>query len=180
MGNFKIDAGIIKVSMGTSTTKTPDQKPAIYPRPEILEGKTYKIKSPLQAHALYVTINNDNGKPFEIFLTSKNVENQAWMNALALVITAIFRQGVDPSFLIHELISVHDPIGGFIRKGGGFVPSLVSEIGRCIKEHLGVKPPKMNKPYIPSLDSCPECGEYSLYQESGCVSYRSCSYSKCG
>ncbi|HCX88080.1 MAG TPA: NrdJb, partial [Gammaproteobacteria bacterium] len=50
-------------------------------RPEMLVGSTYKIKTPLSDHALYVTINDivlnpqtpyEKRRPFEIFINSKN------------------------------------------------------------------------------------------------------------
>ena len=53
-------------------------------RPEILIGATYKIKTPLSDHALYITINDvilnqgtdhELRRPFEIFITSKNLEH---------------------------------------------------------------------------------------------------------
>ncbi|HLI18914.1 MAG TPA: NrdJb, partial [Rhodanobacteraceae bacterium] len=53
-------------------------------RPEILIGATYKIKSPLFEHALYVTINDivlnagtefEMRRPFEIFINSKNMDH---------------------------------------------------------------------------------------------------------
>src|SRR5690606_31287723 len=50
-------------------------------RPEVLIGSTYKIKSPLVEHAMYVTINDivlnagnehEHRRPFEIFINSKS------------------------------------------------------------------------------------------------------------
>ena len=45
-------------------------------RPETLDGNTYKLKWPDSEHAIYVTINdiivNDQRRPFEVFINSKN------------------------------------------------------------------------------------------------------------
>jgi hypothetical protein len=50
---------------------------------ESLEGSTYKIKTPLDDHAMYVTINDivlnsgtehEQRRPFEIFINSKNMD----------------------------------------------------------------------------------------------------------
>ena len=114
-------------------------------RPESLVGSTYKIKSPLSEHALYVTINDmvlnegtshEVRRPFEMFVNSKNMDHYQWIVALTLIISAVFRKGGDVSFLVEELHSVFDPRGGYFKKGGKFCPSLVSEIGDVIETHL--------------------------------------------
>ncbi|WP_290652530.1 NrdJb, partial [Aquisalimonas sp.] len=114
-------------------------------RPEELEGSTYKIKTPLSEHALYVTINDivlNSGtdhevrRPFEIFVNSKNMDHFQWIVALTRIISAVFRKGGDCTFLVEELRSVFDPRGGYFKKGGRFMPSLVAELGDVIETHL--------------------------------------------
>ena len=114
-------------------------------RPEMLVGSTYKIKTPLSEHALYVTINDvilnpgtehELRRPFEIFINSKNMEHFQWIVALTLIISAVFRKGGDVTFLVDELRSVFDPKGGYFKKGGRYMPSLVAEIGDAIESHL--------------------------------------------
>ncbi|MFT5393787.1 MAG: hypothetical protein ACI8PT_003991 [Gammaproteobacteria bacterium] len=114
-------------------------------RPEMLLGSTYKIKTPLSEHALYVTINDvilnsgtehEQRRPFEIFINSKNMENFQWVVALTLIISAVFRKGGDVTFLVEELHSVFDPKGGYFKRGGKFTPSLVAEIGDAIEAHM--------------------------------------------
>jgi hypothetical protein len=114
-------------------------------RPEMLLGSTYKIKTPLSEHAIYVTINDvvlnpgtdqEQRRPFEIFINSKNMENFQWIVALTLIISAVFRKGGDVTFLVEELNSVFDPRGGYFKKGGKYMPSLVAEIGDAIEAHL--------------------------------------------
>ena len=114
-------------------------------RPEMLLGSTYKIKTPLSDHALYITINDivlnpDNEhelrRPFEVFINSKNMEHFQWVLALTRIISAVFRKGGDVTFLVEELRSVFDPSGGYFKKGGKFMPSLVAEIGEVIETHM--------------------------------------------
>ena len=45
-------------------------------------------------------------------------------------------KGGDVTFLVKELQSVFDPKGGYFRKGGRYMPSLVAEIGYVIEAHL--------------------------------------------
>ena len=114
-------------------------------RPEILYGTTYKIKTPQSEHALYITINDmilnedtehEERRPYEVFINSKNMEHFQWVLALTRVISAVFRKGGDAVFLVDELKSVFDPKGGYFKKGGVFMPSLVAEIGCMIEQHL--------------------------------------------
>ena len=114
-------------------------------RPEMLLGSTYKVKTPLSEHALYVTINDvilnqgsehEKRRPFEIFINSKNMDHFQWIVALTRIISAVFRKGGDVTFLVEELRSVFDPKGGYFKKGGKYMPSLVAEIGDAIECHL--------------------------------------------
>lgn len=114
-------------------------------RPEMLIGSTYKVKTPLTEHALYVTINdivlnhgtvNELRRPFEIFINSKNMDHFQWIVALTRIISAVFRKGGDVTFLVEELRSVFDPRGGYFKKGGKYMPSLVAEIGDAIECHM--------------------------------------------
>ena len=114
-------------------------------RPERLIGSTYKIKTPLSDHALYVTINDivlnpetpyEKRRPFEIFINSKNMDHFQWIVALTRIISAVFRKGGDVIFLVEELRSVFDPQGGYFKPGGKYTPSLVAEIGDAIESHM--------------------------------------------
>ena len=114
-------------------------------RPEMLFGSTYKIKTPLSEHALYVTINDiilNHGtehevrRPYEVFINSKNMDHFQWIVALTRIVSAVFRKGGDVTFLVEELRSVFDPSGGYFKKGGKYMPSLVAEIGDAIHCHL--------------------------------------------
>lgn len=114
-------------------------------RPECLRGSTYKIKPPQSEHALYITINdivlnegteNEELHPYELFINSKNTEYFQWVLAFTRVASAVFRKGGDVTFLVDELKAVFDPKGGYWKKGGVFMPSVVAEIGCIIETHL--------------------------------------------
>ena len=114
-------------------------------RPEFLDGSSYKIKTPMDEHALYVTINDivlnegtehERRQPFEIFINSKNMDHFQWIVALTRVMSAVFRKGGDVIFLVEELQAVFDPRGGYFKKGGRFMPSLVAEIGYVVEMHM--------------------------------------------
>ena len=112
---------------------------------EALEGSTYKIKTPLDDHAMYVTINDmvlnpgtehEQNRPFEIFINSKNMDHFQWIVALTRLMSAVFRKGGDVTFLAEELQAVFDPKGGYFKPGGKFMPSIIAEIGAVIEHHL--------------------------------------------
>ena len=114
-------------------------------RPEVLIGSTYKIKSPLVEHAMYVTINDivlnagtehEQRRPFEIFINSKSMEHFQWIVALTRIMSAVFRKGGDVTFLVEEMKAVFDPRGGYFKAGGVYMPSLVAELGNIVEEHL--------------------------------------------
>ena len=112
---------------------------------ESLEGSTYKIKTPMDDHAMYVTINDivlnkgtdhEQRRPFEIFINSKNMDHFQWIVALTRLMSAVFRKGGDVTFLAEELQAVFDPKGGYFKPGGKFVPSIIADIGGVVEHHL--------------------------------------------
>ncbi len=153
----KIEKKIVGYSLVQETDKQTEQPAPIgdaqaiehmhenVDRPEMLIGATYKIKTPLSDHALYITINDivlnpdtdhEQRRPFEVFINSKNLEHFQWVVALTRVISAVFRKGGDITFLVEELKAVFDPQGGYFKSGGRFMPSLVAEIGGAIELHM--------------------------------------------
>ena len=123
-------------------------------RPEVLLGSTYKVKTPISDHAMYVTINDimlnegtefEQRRPFEIFINSKNLDHYQWIVALTRIMSAVFRKGGDVAFLVDELKAVFDPRGGYWQPGGKFMPSIIAELGHIVEKHLqylGLLPPK--------------------------------------
>ena len=187
-------------------------------RPPALDGNTYKIKTPLSEHALYVTINDivlnpgtdrEVRRPFEIFINSKSMDHFQWIVALTRIISAVFRKGGDVTFLVEELHSVFEPRGGYIKKGGRFVPSLVAEIGDVVETHLRMIGLLQDEPLDPhsrryleekrkqaqtsdpaenpledtfpdSAQICRKCMTKAVVYLDGCLTCLSCGDSKCG
>ncbi|MFC3627938.1 adenosylcobalamin-dependent ribonucleoside-diphosphate reductase [Paracoccus angustae] len=167
-------------------------------RPAALEGATYKLKWPASEHAIYITINDivqsGHRRPFEIFINSKNMEHFAWTVALTRMISAVFRRGGDVSFVVEELKAVFDPRGG-AWMNGRYVPSILAAIGGVIERHMiaigflagegmGLK----SDPHIEAVavgerplgPACPNCGQYGMRMNEGCMTCPNCGHSKCG
>jgi hypothetical protein len=146
---IKIEEKIVSYDVAREDAKSAPESNVIQmheklQRPEMLLGSTYKIKTPLTEHALYVTINDivlnpgtehEKRRPFEIFINSKSMEHFQWIVALTRIVSAVFRKGGDVTFLVEELHSVFDPRGGYFKKGK-YTPSLVADLGDVIERHL--------------------------------------------
>jgi hypothetical protein len=186
-------------------------------RPETLVGSTYKIKSPNMDAALYITINDivlnegtehERRRPFEIFINSRDMSAFQWVTALTLVISAVFRKGGDFEFLVDELKQVFDPKGGYFARGG-FVPSVVADIGWVLEQHLtsigameartldehqrafiekkkaelAAHAPVSDEAasqYPASAAMCGKCATRAVVRSDGCDVCLSCGASKCG
>ena len=168
-------------------------------RPNTLDGNTYKLRWPDSEHAIYVTINdiivNDQRRPFEVFINSKNMEHFAWTVGLTRMISAVFRRGGDVSFVVDELKAVFDPRGG-AWVNGKYIPSILAAIGGVLEEHM-VKIgfiknsdemlshqkddlSKVEKLKRLKQKSCTSCGQFDLKMIEGCMTCLNCGYSKCG
>lgn len=187
-------------------------------RPDFLLGSTYKIKPPVSEHALYITINDiilnedtdhETRRPYEVFINSKSMEHYQWVIALTRVISAVFRKGGDITFMIEELSSVYDPNGGYYKKGGVYMPSLVAEISSVIEKHMKAiglieteelsdhtkqilaekkaqfeqktsEAPAEDNPFPANASLCQKCHNKSVIVMDGCKTCLNCGDSKCG
>ena len=225
--SIKIEKKIVSYSVVEKTDEQKDEKKEIpaeivrigepLARPDKITGSTYKVKTPVTEHALYITINDvimnegtdqEHRRPFEIFVNSKNMEHFQWIVGLTRVMSAVFRKGGDLTFLIEELESVFDPNGGYYKKGGKYVPSLVAELGQVLEEHLqniGMlkvtepeehqqqliddkkaeylkkNPNKLDESGFPKdAQLCNKCQTKAAIMMDGCLTCLNCGESKCG
>ena len=225
--SIKIEKKIVSYSVVDKTDEQKDEKKEIpaevvqigepLARPDKITGSTYKVKTPVTEHALYITINDvimnegtdqEHRRPFEIFVNSKNMEHFQWIVGLTRVMSAVFRKGGDLTFLIEELESVFDPNGGYYKKGGKYVPSLVAELGQVLEEHLkniGMlkvtepeahqqqliddkkaeylkkNPDKIDDSGFPKdAQLCNKCQTKAAIMMDGCLTCLNCGESKCG
>ena len=225
---IKIDKKIVGYKVVTKEDETPavEAQPLLdvesmhenLLRPEMLFGSTYKIKTPQSEHALYITVNDmilnmgtehEERRPYEVFINSKNMEHFQWVLALTRVISAVFRKGGDITFMVEELKAVFDPKGGYFKKGGVYMPSLVAEIGHAIEQHmkqigmlkdleldahqkqfLAEKREEFEAKHGVTADEssdfpeqaqlCTKCQTKALVLMDGCMTCLNCGDSKCG
>lgn len=171
------------------------QPPQVLTRPEVLRGRTYKVKWPSVNENYYITINDVADKPFEVFIQSTSSKYSDWTTALSLMISAIMRKGEDISFIPEELAKVRSADDtGWV--DGKYYGSLVALIGDTIGKHLlsgvdssveedasGTKAnPKIHiEAHVAPLgETCPYCNMPTLTRQEGCDLCLSCGYSHCG
>lgn len=178
----------------------------LLPRPECLSGTTYKVKTPQSEHALYITINDmvldGVHHPYEMFINSKNMDHFQWVLAVTRLVSAVWRKGGDSTFLVEELKNVFDPKGGYYKRGGVYMPSLVAEIGTVIEQHLksiGVIKTVIDEHqqafikakreevmgneksgYPANATLCDECNTKAVIVMDNCKVCLNCASSKCG
>ncbi|MFN3522076.1 MAG: adenosylcobalamin-dependent ribonucleoside-diphosphate reductase [Phenylobacterium sp.] len=189
-----ITGSVLSAEPAAPAPAEPPPEPRLAPRPDALEGTTYKIKWPESPHAVYVTLNDvvegADRRPFEIFVNSKNMEHYAWTVGLTRMISAVFRRGGDVAFVAEELKAVFDPRGG-AWVDGRYVPSLLAAIGGVIDRHLNAsgaaEAAGASAPAQAPLGAgagpracCPRCGGFGLVRKEGCDTCFDCGYSKCG
>ncbi len=178
-------------------------------RPEVLPGRTYRIKTGYGK--LYVTINNDEtGAPFEVFATIGKTGGffQEQSEAICRMISLSLRSGVKVEEIIKELKGIAGPMP--VLTARGTVRSLPDAIGQILEEHarnankseiadiveqvpaniaVGVSADLSKKIEADFPDGkaiadfgfmpgCPDCGN-ALVMSEGCISCKSCGFSRC-
>ena len=197
----EITGSILSTEPATASVPPAPATTAIAPtdemaRPSELAGRTYKLKWVDSPQALYVTINDveQDGRlrPFEVFISSANMEHFAWVVALTRMISAVFRRGGDVAFVAEELKAIFDPRGGQW-SDGKYVPSLIAAIGGILERHMiatgFLAPPERlaHNDHATAATSavggvgmfCPKCSQPGVVKEGACLTCHSCGWSKC-
>ncbi len=167
------------------------------PRPEIMNGKTYRIKTGYGN--LYVTVNNDEkGVPFEVFATIGKSGGffQEQSEAICRLASLALRSGVKVEEVAGQLTGIRGPMPVFTDKGT--VLSLPDALGRILTDHVKVSShieevisrPE-NQEVLPFVEQkekpiaefgfmpgCPDCGSQLILQE-GCMNCKECGFSRC-
>ena len=175
-------------------------------RPEVMSGKTYKVKTGYGN--LYITVNDDeSGAPFEVFATIGKSGGfyQEVSEGICRLVSMSLRTGIKVEEIIKNLKGIRGPMPVFTNKGT--VLSLSDAIGQVLEEHVKSKEPlllkdtaqneliSMNLPVEEKvrvhenvdkhsiadtgmMPGCPDCGSALILSE-GCISCRSCGFTRC-
>jgi ribonucleoside-diphosphate reductase alpha chain len=173
------------------------------PRPNSLQGTTYRSQTPLGT--AYVTINtNGDNQPFEVFLNvgKAGSDTAAVAEAMGRLISLVLRlpSPVEPKERLTQIVDQLSGIGG--RRPSGFghnrvlslpdgvagvlesylhpddepVSELTLSLGPHTEEHDATQP---NLALFQVGDLCPECGQATLINTEGCRRCYACGHSEC-
>ncbi len=174
-------------------------------RPQVLRGATYKVNTPFGM--AYITINDLNGTPGEIFLNVGKAGSDvfAMAEALGRVCSLFLRYG-DHGNKVNLLIKHLKGIGGSGAIGFGVnrVESIADAVAKSLEIHMesgneqaasyetaavaqdsgytveaSASAAGHDKVEITSRDLCPSCGSATLINIEGCKQCSNCGYSKC-
>ncbi len=150
---------------------------AVRKRPDVVRGFTHKVQTGLGG--LYLTVNEVDGQPFEVFATigKSGRSTTAKAEAIGRLVSLLLRSGVS----VREVVSQIKGIGGEhpVFRGKGLLLSIPDAIAWVLeRNYLEGSAPSDE---VLSLDgsSCPECGGELAFQE-GCHICQACSFTKCG
>jgi ribonucleoside-diphosphate reductase alpha chain len=177
-----VRGSILSVS---SETAGKEASPPTTKRPEALDGRTYQIKWPHRAAALYLTLNHwTDGRPAEMLISSKDSSAQEWMTALTLMITAIFKKGGDTSFVADELKQIQS-YSERAHIDGKLHGSLPAYIGHLLEKHFNgghtftaEDPRDLKHPFLLG-EVCPGCKQPTVFRSEGCKKCSNCTWSNC-
>jgi ribonucleoside-diphosphate reductase alpha chain len=171
-------------------THTVPVSTTVRPRPHSLEGRSYRLGTPLGT--AYITINsNGDSEPFEVFLNvgKAGSDTAAVSEAIGRLISLVLRvpSPLSATRRLKQVVRQLKGIGGGRPLGFGpdRVRSLPDGVAQVLAEHLGMVEPDHAKAdaeqlsLFPTGDLCPECGHAALVNEEGCRRCYSCGYSEC-
>ncbi|MFO7717317.1 MAG: vitamin B12-dependent ribonucleotide reductase [Thermodesulfobacteriota bacterium] len=146
-------------------------------RPDVVYGFTQKVKTGLGE--LYLTVNEVDGRPFEVFATigrsGRSITAKA--EAIGRLVSLALRSGVPVREVVKQLKGIGGEHPVFQKKG--LLLSIPDAVGRVLEQRylqqdLAVRDGEQGL----KNNSCPECGEELVFQE-GCLLCRACGYTKC-
>ncbi|MBU4379370.1 MAG: adenosylcobalamin-dependent ribonucleoside-diphosphate reductase, partial [Proteobacteria bacterium] len=152
-------------------------KSVVKARPDVIYGFTQKI--PTGLGMLFLTVNEMDGKPFEVFATigKSGGSITAKAEAIGRLVSLALRSGVEVREIVGQLKGIGGENPKFMKKH--LVKSIPDAIAHVFEsrylqgDRVGAGSPALNK------DLCPECGEPLVFEE-GCHICKACAYTKCG
>lgn len=171
-------AQVLCTGDGTKEAKADDRaETKVRHRPDVCYGFTQKVKTGYGD--LYLTVNEVDGKPFEVFATigksGRSITAKA--EAIGRLVSLALRSGVDVADVVGQLKGIGGENPVFQKKGLLLsVPDAVSWVlehrylqGKVLAEDFQ----SLNAP------TCPECAQELVFEE-GCYVCKACGFTKCG
>ena len=179
-GDSKATGETKEVSVDT-TAHVIDPNVGIKPmaRPEELTGFTRSLRTGYGE--LYLTVNEYEGRPFEVFATigrsGRSITAKA--EAIGRLVSLALRSGIHVRDIVKQLKGIGGEHPVFQKKG--MVLSIPDAVGIVLEQKYlkgeSVVPTGNGNSLV--KPQCPDCGDELVFQE-GCLLCPNCAYSKCG
>lgn len=146
-------------------------------RPEVMYGFTQKV--PTGLGTMYLTVNEMDGQPFEVFATigKSGHSTTAKAEAIGRLVSLALRSGIDVKDIVEQLRGIGGEHPVFRRKG--MLLSIPDAIAWVLESHyMKDKPAAGETADLGGSPKCPECGGELVLSE-GCMHCPQCGYSKC-
>ncbi len=164
------------------------------PRPRVVKGKTYRMKTELGT--VFITVNEDDEGVFEVFvqgLGKSGTSTAAFTEAIGRLISLALRSGVKPSAIIDQLSLIRGsrPV---VQEDGTVVFSVPDAIAKALAEYLKggeqltlleevkLRPPQLTEANghdaKRDVELCPSCGGVLIFT-NGCYICSDCGFSEC-
>ncbi len=190
---------------GAAPDQAQPQQRNNWERPQALSGETIRIK--VAQGNLYVTANFEGDAPKEVFidLGKAGSEEKSYCEALGRLISKYLQAGGEVHEVIRSLKGIRS--NNVVWANGLRLYSIPDAIAKALEMSLGRGTQKAIVEYgaqqhqqpvaeqqlpgqasqaaaapshqNPMMSPCPECGNDTLVNESGCFVCKSCSYTKC-
>lgn len=166
-----------------------------FERSTVLTGRTIVFPL-LETGKLYTTINFDEeGKPVEIFVNvgKSGSEEKAYSEAIGRLLSLYLQQGGDIAKVVRALTGIKGKTTTFV--GGAKITSVPDGVAKAIDIAMKGEPPQstLTNDFLvtaikteekkekreKTFSTCPKCSNDTLAMENGCLTCKTCGYSKC-
>jgi ribonucleoside-diphosphate reductase alpha chain len=155
----------------------PRHSSSVRKRPDVVQGFTQKVQTGLGA--MYLTVNEVNGEPFEVFATigksGRSITAKA--EAIGRLVSLALRSGVH----VRDVVAQIKGIGGEhpVFRGKGLLLSIPDAIAWVLEKRYLKNENILGEVNDLEKHHCPECNENLVFQE-GCLICTACGFSRCG
>ncbi len=152
--------------------------PTVRARPDLVYGFTQKVST---GHGLmYVTVNEVEGKPFEVFATigKSGRSTTAKAEAIGRLVSLALRSNIEVGEIVKQIKGIGGEMPVFYSAKRGQVVSIPDGIAWVLENRYL----KSKSEYLVNglgAQHCPECDDILIFQE-GCHICPSCAFTKCG
>ena len=167
----------VLTTSASKAQEAPASASKVRQRPDMVQGFTQKVQTGLGV--MYLTVNEVDGEPFEVFATigksGRSITAKA--EAIGRLVSLALRSGVS----VRDVVAQIKGIGGEhpVFRGKGLLLSIPDAIAWVLERRYLKDAPVITAQADLNNPICPDCGGTLIFQE-GCHSCPNCAYTKCG